>query len=76
MSDWDKRWTETNVGLVQTSYWYKRRTSTNVGRVHLKGKNVGLWFSLKKKTIAIALTYCDENQRQLNKVSFFEGSTV
>ena len=66
----------TNVGR------YKRRTSTNVRTGTFIRRNVGLWLSLKKKANAIrnkifkSHTYCEKNQRQLNKVSSFEGSTV
>ena len=48
-SEWYKRRTGTNVGLVQTLDWYKRRTGTNVGLVQTSdqykrrpGTNVGL----------------------------------
>ena len=55
-SDWDKRRTGTNVRLVQASDQYKLRTGEFIR------KNVRLWLGLK-------LTYCDKNQRKLNKVS-------
>ena len=71
---------------LQTSDWYKRRTSTNVGPVqtsdgYIYKKKRQTLVDFEKKTIAIrnklkSLTYCDENRRQLNKVSYFEGSTV
>ena len=32
-SDWYKRWTATNDGLVQPTDWYKRWSRTNVGPV-------------------------------------------
>ena len=57
----------TNVGLVQTLDQYKHRTLVEFERKD---------HCYKKKINKKSLTYCDKNQRQLNKVSSFEGSTV
>ena len=73
--------TSTNVGrykgrTVQTSDQYKRED----GYIYKEKRRTLV--EVEKKANAIrnkifkSHTYCEKNQRQLNKVSSFEGSTV